>query len=73
MKKTLTKGEVQLEVFSGWKDIASYLGKGIRTIQRYEQTLGLPIRRPAAGTLRIRRPVIVQHVTESPGFSAAFL
>jgi len=47
MKKTLTKGEVQLEVFSGWKDIASYLGKGIRTIQRYEQTLGLPIRRPA--------------------------
>jgi hypothetical protein len=47
MKKTLTKGEVQLEVFSGWKDIASYLGKGVRTIQRYEQTMGLPIRRPA--------------------------
>ena len=32
---------------SGWKDIASYLGKGVRTVQRYEQHLGLPVRRPA--------------------------
>jgi hypothetical protein len=35
------------EVFSGWKDIANYLGKGVRTVQRYERTLRLPIRRPA--------------------------
>jgi len=47
MKKTLKKGEVPLEVFSGWKDIASYLDKGVRTIQRYERTMGLPIHRPA--------------------------
>ena len=32
----------QLEIFSGWKDIANYLGKGVRTIQRYERELGLP-------------------------------
>jgi hypothetical protein len=34
-------------VLSGWKDIANYLGKGVRTVQRYEQELALPVRRPA--------------------------
>ena len=37
----------QSEVFSGWKDVANYLGKSVRTVQRYERELGLPIRRPA--------------------------
>lgn len=32
---------------SGWKDIATYLGKGVRTVQRYERELALPVRRPA--------------------------
>ncbi len=32
---------------SGWKEIANYLGKGVRTAQRYERHLGLPVRRPA--------------------------
>jgi len=34
------------KVLSGWKDIANYLGKGVRTVQRYEQELNLPIHRP---------------------------
>ncbi len=39
------------EVFSGWKDIASYLGKGKPTIQRdelqpYEPGPHLPVRQP---------------------------
>lgn len=34
------------EVFTCWKEIASYLGKGVRTVQRWEQELGLPVRRP---------------------------
>ena len=34
-------------ILSGWKDIANYLGKGVRTVQRYESDMGLPIRRPA--------------------------
>ena len=42
----MAKNTVPLEVLSGWKDIANHLGKGVRTIQRYERTLGLPIRRP---------------------------
>jgi len=32
---------------SGWKEIANYLGKGVRTVQRYEREMGLPVRRPA--------------------------
>jgi hypothetical protein len=34
-------------ILSGWKDIANYLGKGVRTVQRYEGDLRLPVRRPA--------------------------
>lgn len=41
------QGITQLEILSGWKEIAKYLGKGIRTVQRYERQLTLPIRRPA--------------------------
>ena len=34
-------------VLSGWKEIATYLGKGVRTVQRYEGEFRLPVRRPA--------------------------
>jgi TolB-like protein/Flp pilus assembly protein TadD len=34
-----------------WKEIASYLRKEIRTVQRWEKTLGLPVRRLAHGKL----------------------
>jgi hypothetical protein len=34
-------------ILNSWKEIASYLGRGVRTIQRYEQKLGLPVHRPA--------------------------
>jgi hypothetical protein len=30
---------------NGWKEIASYLGKSVRSVQRWEVTLGLPVRR----------------------------
>lgn len=32
-------------ILNGWKEIASYLGRGVRTVQRWEQ-FGLPVRRP---------------------------
>jgi len=32
---------------TSWKEIAAYLGKGVRTVQRWEQRLGLPVRRPS--------------------------
>jgi hypothetical protein len=31
---------------TSWKDIARYMGKGVRTVQRWEQEFGLPVRRP---------------------------
>ena len=34
-------------VLSGWKDIANYLGQAVRTVQRYECELGLPVHRPS--------------------------
>ena len=34
-------------ILNSWKEIASYLGRGVRTIQRYEEKLGLPVHRPA--------------------------
>ena len=37
-------------VLTSWKDIARYMGKGVRTVQRWEQDFGLPVRRPAGIT-----------------------
>jgi hypothetical protein len=36
----------QSELLTSWKEIANYLGKGVRTVQRWEQQFGLPVRRP---------------------------
>jgi hypothetical protein len=33
-------------VLTSWKEIARYMGKGVRTVQRWEQDFGLPVRRP---------------------------
>ena len=33
-------------VLASWKEIAAYLGKGVRTVQRWEGQFGLPVRRP---------------------------
>ena len=34
-----------------WKEIAAYLRKGLRTVQRWERTEGLPVRRLAQGSV----------------------
>ena len=31
---------------TSWKEVAAHLGKGVRTVQRWEQLMGLPVRRP---------------------------
>lgn len=33
-------------VLTCWKDIAQHMGKAVRTVQRWEMELGLPVRRP---------------------------
>ena len=40
------------DVFSGWKEIANYMGKGVRTVQRYERDMQLPIHRPGGRSSR---------------------
>jgi hypothetical protein len=34
---------------NGWKEIAAHLDKGVRTVQRWEKELGLPVRRMGTG------------------------
>jgi hypothetical protein len=37
-------------VLTSWKEIAQYMGKGVRTVQRWEQDFGLPVRRPSGSS-----------------------
>ena len=41
-------------LLNSWKEVASYLGRGVRTVQRWEK-IGLPVRRLGHGS---RAPVI---------------
>lgn len=34
------------QILNSWKEIARYLNRGVRTVQRWEAELGLPVRRP---------------------------
>jgi hypothetical protein len=34
------------ELLNSWKEIAAYLGRGVRTVQRWEAQLGMPVHRP---------------------------
>jgi len=38
---------VERRILNSWKEIASYLGRGVRTVQRWEAHLGLPVHRPS--------------------------
>lgn len=52
-------------VFTSWKEIASYLGKGVRTVQRWEAQFGLPVQRPnahAKGIVRATRDELDQWI-----------
>ena len=37
-------------VLHSWKEIANYMGLGVRTVQRYEAHSALPVRRPSGTT-----------------------
>ena len=34
------------ELLNSWKEISNYIGRGVRTVQRWERDFGLPVRRP---------------------------
>ncbi len=35
------------DLISGWKDIATYMDKSVRTVQRWAATRGMPVFHPA--------------------------
>ena len=45
--KAMKHPKTDLEILGGWKEIATHLGRGVRTVQRYERELGLPVHRAA--------------------------
>jgi hypothetical protein len=45
LASTGSAGSRQGTVLSDWKLIAHYLGTSVRTVQRWERELGLPVRR----------------------------
>ena len=37
--------DLKAPILNSWKEIATYLGRGVRTVQRYERAFQLPVRR----------------------------
>jgi hypothetical protein len=35
------------QILNGWKEISNHIERGVRTAQRWEATLGMPVHRPA--------------------------
>ena len=46
---TLSNVPAAQQTLSSWKEIAAYFGRGIRTVQRWERELQLPVYRPKSG------------------------
>ena len=58
------------DMLNSWKEVATYLGRGVRTVQRWEQELGLPVRRPRGKTrsaVIAFRTELDQWLQHSPG------
>jgi len=47
-----TAGPAMPNTLTSWKEIGQYLGKGVRTVQRWEREAGLPVRRLTGGSRR---------------------
>ena len=54
-------------ILNSWKEIAGYLGRGVRTVQRWEQELQLPVHRIGKG----RRSPVFADVSELNFWMAA--
>lgn len=57
------------ELLNSWKEIADYMNRGVRTVQRWETDLGLPVRRPPAGSngsVRALKSDIDQWLAQTP-------
>ena len=75
-----TPAEPQSSRLTSWKQIAVYLGKGIRTVQRWEQSAAMPVRRPRHNAILafsdeldrwVRNGVLRQHGSGPPQIDTA--
>lgn len=46
MTQQLETSFTKSDTLNSWKEIARYLDRGVRTVQRWERDLHLPVRRP---------------------------
>lgn len=49
----MEKHPKDVRTLSGWKQVANYMNQGVRTVQRWEKQIGLPIHR-----IRASGPVV---------------
>jgi hypothetical protein len=69
--------EIKPQLLTSWKEVAAYFGKGVRTVQRWEKTMGLPVHRPGtdhsivfADPTELKRWALSQASTSPPEQSA---
>lgn len=43
--QSVPRRDLKAPILNSWKEIATYLGRGVRTVQRYEREFKLPVRR----------------------------
>ena len=62
------------ERFESWKEIAAYLGRGVRTVQRWEKTESLPVHRHMhdrqGSVYAFRAELDAWRASRAPGFEA---
>jgi len=46
-REEVTQMGTDRKILNSWKEIASYMGRGVRTVQRWERHFHLPVHRPA--------------------------
>jgi hypothetical protein len=49
MRQDAPSRETDPQVLNSWKEIAEYMGRGVRTVQRWERDLRLPVHRIGRG------------------------
>jgi len=60
-------GKTPEKTLDSWKEIASFLNRGVRTVQRWERTEGLPVRRHK----HLERGTVFAHPSELKAWQRA--
>lgn len=47
LRDIVPPGMPDVHILNSWKEISNYIGRGVRTVQRWEELYGLPVHRAA--------------------------